>query len=341
MPNLWSVNYYLPGFFDGFYRRSLVGTLLSVLGTYKYNYYVIAGIQFSILAALLVWIYTIFRKNSLTMLIITAYFTSACGGFLFHEVGYIDQLLYLTLFISMAIYDRHKLSSILLFSSSMFMHELALFVTVPLFFSFVYIRSERLKESFLSILPAIFFFVLIYLFFQTVPVDKIHLFTDKIQTYANYAYRYDYYGVFVNAFTGERNRFHYDLNSIIPLILLTMMNVVISITVYKLTRRSFVALLIAISGFSPLLLGLFGYDLNRWFFLSFSSLTIAFILVILHYRVTFHDITSQKWGAVLVISYILFIGHMSIGFFEGDKPRVVNVQALMEIEKRAGKIPKL
>jgi len=32
LPSLWSVNYYIPSIFDGFWRRSLLGTLLYPAG---------------------------------------------------------------------------------------------------------------------------------------------------------------------------------------------------------------------------------------------------------------------------------------------------------------------
>jgi hypothetical protein len=52
MPNLWSVNYFLPSLFEGFYRRSLLGTLLFPLGEVRFNYYTIASIQISIFVCL-------------------------------------------------------------------------------------------------------------------------------------------------------------------------------------------------------------------------------------------------------------------------------------------------
>jgi len=341
MPSLWSINYYLPSFFDGFYRRALPGTILTILGNYKYNYYLIASIQFSILFSLLIWIFLVFKKNSLTMFIITSYFVSACGGFLFHEIGYVDQLLYLILFISITIYNKHRVASIVLFSSSMFMHELSLFVTVPLYFTFIYMQTNRLKKAFIDTLPSLIFFIIIYFLFQTVPLEKIVTFTNQIKEYANYSYRYDYYGIFVSEFVGNQTKIHYHLNCIIPLLLLFIMSVVIGVVSYQVKKNILTSFLITSSGLAPLLLGIFAYDLNRWFFLSFSSLTIIFIIFILHYNISFHNLISQKWGAILVICYILFSGNMIIDYFEGLKPRSVNVASILEVKKEIGNIPKL
>jgi hypothetical protein len=331
MPNLWSANYYLPSFFDGFYRRGLPGTILTLLGDLKYNYYVIASVQFLVLASLLIWIFWVFKKNSLTMFVITAYFVSTCGGFIFHEVGYVDQLLFLILFISLILYDRYRLLSIIVFSSSMLIHELTLFVTVPIYFTFIYIRTDKLKISFMHTLPSLVLFVLIYLFFQTIPHAELHLFMDQVKQHANYSYRYDYYGVFINEFAGKRFKIYYELNSIIPLLLLSFMNVIVGVTVYQIQKRWLLASLITLTGFAPLLLGLFGYDLNRWFFLSFSSLTTIFILFILHHHLSINDVIPQKSSVILLIGYMLFVGNMTIGYFDSMKQRDVEVQSIIEV----------
>jgi hypothetical protein len=52
MPSLWSINYFLPSMFEGFYRRSLLGTLLFPLGELRFNYYTIASIQITIFIGL-------------------------------------------------------------------------------------------------------------------------------------------------------------------------------------------------------------------------------------------------------------------------------------------------
>ena len=45
LPNLWSLNYYIPGAFDGFWRRGLLGTVLYPLGALRFSYWFIAGLQ--------------------------------------------------------------------------------------------------------------------------------------------------------------------------------------------------------------------------------------------------------------------------------------------------------
>ncbi len=63
MPNLWSINYFIPSFFDGFFRRSLVGSVLWFFGELRFNYFFIAAIQYCILIALILIIFFKVRNN--------------------------------------------------------------------------------------------------------------------------------------------------------------------------------------------------------------------------------------------------------------------------------------
>ena len=58
MPIIWSTNYWLINFFDGFGRRALLGTLLYPFGEWRNHYHFIAAIQIATSAALLYLIIT-------------------------------------------------------------------------------------------------------------------------------------------------------------------------------------------------------------------------------------------------------------------------------------------
>ena len=108
LPSLWSINYYIPSFFDGFYRRGLAGTFLYVFGELRFNYYFIITVQFAVTAALLSVIFRYVLRADITLKIVTIlYFLAPTGGYLFDEVGYIDQLLYLLLFSASCFSQSH------------------------------------------------------------------------------------------------------------------------------------------------------------------------------------------------------------------------------------------
>ena len=334
MPSLWSINYYLPSFFDGFYRRALPGTILSFLGDLKFNYYTIATIQFSVLISLLLWIYYIFQKNLLLMLIISLYLVSPAGGYLFNEVGYIEQLLYLILFISITLFKKHKIISIILFSSSMFIHELALFATLPIYFTYVYMATKDLKKAFVYIIPSIVFFLIIYFFFQTVPLDTIEHFKDNISNVANYKLRNEYYTIFMDEITGSRNQIYYTFDSLNQIFLLGFMASLTSLLVYNIGKNLLIAILVFLVAIAPLLLGFFGWDVYRWYFLSLSSLTTIFIVILLHYQAAFSDIVSMPRVMVLyIIFYALLISNMYLVYFDKHKyaPRSFSKKSINEV----------
>ncbi len=335
MPSLWSINYYLPSFFDGFYRRALPGTILSFFGDLRFNYYTIATIQFSVLISLLLWIYYIFQKNLLLMLIISLYLVSPAGGYLFNEVGYIEQLLYLILFISIALFRKHKTTSIILFSSSMFIHELALFATLPIYFTYIYLSTKNLKQTILYIMPSILFFLVILIFFQVVPLDAIELFKERVSNASSYPLRNDYYTVFTNEITGSRNKIYYTLDSLNQIFLLCSLAVTASILVYQISKKQIlIALLFFLTATTPLLLGFFGWDVYRWYFLSLSSLTTVLIIILLHYQVIFTEIASiQKILVLFIIIYSLLISNMYLVYFDIHeyKPRPFNKESVHEV----------
>ena len=342
MPSLWSINYYLPSFFDGFFRRALSGTILSVLGESKFHYYTIASIQISVLFALLGWIYYAFQKNILLMLMISFYLLSPAGAFLFHEVGYIEQLLFLILFVSIALFPKHKAASLMIFSTSILFHELALLATLPIYFTYIYDRTGSVKNAVLYTLPSLLLFVVLYGFFQTVPFETAKIFTDKIRAFANYQLRIDYYNVFLNQFIGTRSQFYYNLNTITQLLMLFSFSVLSGQIIYRLYQQKLLSLFVFGAGVAPLLLGFFGYDLNRWFFLSLSSSTTVLVLIFFSRHTTLSVFMAhQKLFIGFVVLYALIISKMYFGYFDGYKARVVNLQSCYELKNELKKIPSL
>ena len=169
MPNVWSMHYYTPSFFDGFFRRSLVGTFLYFFWDLRFNYYFIVSIQFSILSFLFIFLFRIFSINIFGFFMVTLYIISPYGAYLFHEIGYIDQLLYLLLFISIMLFKNYRLFSIFIMTISMFIHEMSLFTIYPIFIVYSYLIVNDIKKIIIYGLSPLIAFLVIYIFFQTVP----------------------------------------------------------------------------------------------------------------------------------------------------------------------------
>src|SRR5215831_12505915 len=67
-PSLWSVNYYIPSVFDGFWRRSLLGTLLYPLGALRFDYHFVAALQGLVLLVLMVLALFVHEMAALTVI---------------------------------------------------------------------------------------------------------------------------------------------------------------------------------------------------------------------------------------------------------------------------------
>src|SRR5215468_10239044 len=91
LPSLWSVNYYIPSVFDGFWRRSLLGTLLYPLGSLRFHYHFLVTLQALVLLALLALLLGHAMRSHIRIKLVTILFLlGPAGGYLFHEVGYVD-----------------------------------------------------------------------------------------------------------------------------------------------------------------------------------------------------------------------------------------------------------
>ena len=158
LPNLWSVTLYNISVQDGGLRRSLLGTLLSPLWeAFEYSYWVFASVAFAILVALLVAIAFVGWKvkNDAQRFVIVLWLFAPTGAYLFHEVGYLDQLLYLLLFFSVWMWSRwNAFVAILPVALSIFVHESAMVTTVPLLLFFVILKYGFSKKLSAFILPS-------------------------------------------------------------------------------------------------------------------------------------------------------------------------------------------
>src|SRR5215471_16671338 len=141
LPSLWSVNYYIPSVFDGFWRRSLLGTLLWPLGALRFDYRFVASLQaLALLALLAVLIVHAWRSDLRIKLLTILFLLAPTGGYLFHEVGYVEQVLYLMLVASLAFADKRL--GLLLMALALLVHEMAAFTVIPLWLAALVVEGR-------------------------------------------------------------------------------------------------------------------------------------------------------------------------------------------------------
>jgi hypothetical protein len=156
MPNLWSVTLMSVSIADGFRRRVLVGTLLRPIAESRnFRYWFYAAVAFAILGALLVaLVVAAVRSQLLTQrFLVIAFLLLPTGGYLFQEVGYLDQLIYLLLFASLFVVHRSYWWLAPAFMTlAVLTHEIALLTVIPVFV-FVAIRVLEPRRAIVSLGP--------------------------------------------------------------------------------------------------------------------------------------------------------------------------------------------
>src|SRR5215831_5382501 len=137
LPNAWCATLDAVSLFDGFHRRFVVGTLLQPLAiATDYNYWLFAAFSYLVLAAVLaVLTAAVLRAELISQrLLVIAWLVLPTGGFLFHEVGYFEQILYLLLFAALALIRRNRLvAAACVLCVAPLVHEIALVTVIPLF----------------------------------------------------------------------------------------------------------------------------------------------------------------------------------------------------------------
>ena len=322
MPNLWSVNYFIPSAMEGFYRRSLAGSMLYPLGDLRFQYHPIAAIQITIFIALNIIIIKAWKNDSGSFKWIWPLFLiSSAGGYFFHEIGYVDQLLYLLLLV--AICCRSTFLGVFLILISLWFHEMALFTTVPLYLAFLTSQHRPWKDIVTVGILFILLFGVLYLF-QTVTQSNLDAFLNRAQLLSNYPIRVDYYEIFSNRFTGGRLQWYYTareaLDSFLLFPLWCLVGYAFSLTAFTATQKQIYFLSGFMAALSPMILGIFGWDSHRWIFLSICSITICFYWV--------REQIKGRLAIFTALFYALFITFGFLDYFDGYIPRFSNWEYL-------------
>ena len=281
MPSLWSINYFIPSVFEGFYRRSLLGTLLFPLGDWRFHYYTIASIQIALFFLLnMVILYQVMRSNMQGRWLWVLFLLSPAGGYFFHEIGYVDQVLYLLLIWALGMRSTWHARILLLLS--LFIHELALFTILPIYLAYSFYEKREEKDLLITAGLSFLVFSVIYCFLQTSNPISIAHFLEGAQQIANYPIRLDYYNVFKKSFIGGILQVPYLSREIINHLLLIpiwcMAAWSFSISGADIRERCKLFAAGFMASAFPILLGIFGWDYSRWIFLSMASTWICIFI---------------------------------------------------------------
>lgn len=369
-PSLWSVQYYVPDFGSGFVRRGLAGTLLLPLGDYRFHYLPIVVVQLLVFAGL-AWcaVRSMQRSDRPARLLAAAFLLGPAGGFLFHTLGYVDHLLVLMLLGAVCL--KNHVAAALLLASSLLVHEMALFFTVPLFVVFRALRTGRVGPALLGLGASLVVFAGIYLFFQVPDPNDVAAFVERLRGKTDYPLRVDYYHVFVNAFEARVGLYYWHLDHnfgshSLPLAGLALLGCAavgwlgaavtplqpagspLPRTLSERTQRLLFGGATAAACAAPLLLGLFGWDVYRWIFLSLAGSTGTAVLLA-HSLPPGHGARRIGLGGLAVVLLLFVVLACGFGvdfvYFDQYRPRPWNWEAVQnfwthELWDELARIPK-
>ena len=197
MPSIWTTNYYTISFFDGFFRRALIGTFFYPFGDLRFTYHFIASVQLLAGACLLLFVlYKVLAARQHRVLIwylACAFLLSRWGAFFFGMQGHPEWLMYLVVVLSLGV--KNSALRVVLLASTVWMHEMAVFTCLPLWFVLEYIYFERKKSAWAGLAACAASFLVIYLFFQSVSAPTLLAYYRRLDE-ANYLPAFDYLEVF-------------------------------------------------------------------------------------------------------------------------------------------------
>jgi hypothetical protein len=308
VPSLWSVNYYIPSIFDGFWRRSLLGTLLYPLGTLRFDYHFVAALQAVVLAVLLGLLVAHAWRSSPRIKVLTLLFlVGPAGGYLFHEVGYVEQFLYLMLIAALALDSRWP--GVLLMALALLVHEMAAFTVIPLYLAALVV-GDRTRTAILHGLLLLAVFVVIYLFFHTVDAAYVERLMQVIKA-QGYSPRADYYAVFRHPLTGAAPGNYFVVADSYRLATAFALGAFAAAAF--VWRGTLPALVVLGACLAPLVMGFFGWDTSRFTFLSISAS--FFVLVVFRHAAS----RAIIGGAAAVLLAFAVFGHFI--YFDDYQPR--------------------
>jgi hypothetical protein len=337
MPNDWTATLDSVSVTDGFHRRFLVGTLLHPLALATgYNYWVFAAKDFLVLGALLAVLTVAVIKAKLVSqrLLVIGWLLLPTGGFLFDEVGYYDQVIYLLLCGALWLVFRGRpVSACLLITAGVLVHEIAVLTVLPVF-AMVVLRRLSLRRAIALLLPPVLLGEFVLAVSPAAPGATARL-SARLHT-ANFPFRADALALFdrTQRQTWQMYSVRDTLIYLAPFALLAMLGLVLlSMADGGLAARPRSSRLAAVVHAAiacgavggPTLLAFAGWDQDRWGFLLVSNLVIVLWLQL---RDSKREMGPAQ--AVTLAAALLVMTHIPLNYFDGFSPRPFQWPAVLQ-----------
>jgi hypothetical protein len=332
LPNDWTATLDAVSITEGFHRRFLLGSILHPIAVATgYNYWVFATKSYLVLAALLAVATVAMLRARLTSqrLLLIGWLLLPTGGYLFHEVGYYDQVLYLLLFGALwALHRNRPIIASLLMTIGVLVHEITVLTVLPIF-AMAALRRMSLRHAILAVLPAAAVAgVVLVAVRPSTPGSASRL--GNALAHANFPYRADALALFDR--TQGQSWQMYKISDVLTYLAPFAIVMVVAFALLastdtglagpngkpagvSLTGAAHIAAACVAIG-APLLLAFAGWDQERWGFLLVTN----FVIVLwLHLADTGREL-GRTQILVLVLA-MLIITHIPLTYFDGYAAR--------------------
>ncbi|MFJ1761596.1 hypothetical protein ACIOD2_14840 [Amycolatopsis sp. NPDC088138] len=308
LPGPWVATLDTVSVTDGFHRRFLVGTLLRPVALATgFDVRVFAAASFAVLAMLLAVVAIAFVRagNASRRLVILAWLLLPTGGFLFHEVGYYEQLLYLLLFGALWLLPRRPAAASGLLTAGVLVHEITLLTVLPIF---VLALSARfpLRRVVRLAAPPVFLELVVLGVPASAPGSADRLLTALRG--AGFPVRADALALFER--TQEQSWALYSIGAV----LLTVVPIAVVVLAGFRALRGPAGLLQSTAIGAPALLAFAGWDSARWGFLLVTNFA-----VVLWLWLGERELDGRR--LVVLGATLLVLAHVPLPYFDGHAPR--------------------
>lgn len=326
MPNGWSATLQAVSFQDGFHRRFLVGTLMDpVADAAGYRYRMYALLSFLILGALLAVLVhqAVVTRLPARRFLILAFLLLPTGGYLFHEVGYFDQVLYLLLFAALWMLGRGWwIPASLLLVLAMCVHEITALTVLPLFFV-ACLRTLPVSRAIVAVVPACATGLLILTAKPTSSATSLAL-QRKLED-AHFPVRPDALELFSRSQSESWEMYSRKEVFLYLLPLIILIAVALLLFARAGDRPAKLLVLSVLAALAPASATLAGWDQERWAFL----LTVNFLVVLWFWFGDYQvGLKSVQFGVVVVA--LLLTVHVPLTYFDGFAPRPLTGNAISD-----------
>jgi hypothetical protein len=321
MPGDWAVTLEAVSLTDGFHRRFLVGTLLHPLALATgYAYWVFAAAGLAVLAAVLGVLAVAFARarHPGRQLLVAGWLLLPSGGFLFHEAGYFDQVLYLLLFAALWQLPRRPAVASGLMTAAVLTHEIAALTVLPVF-AVVLLRRSSVRITAMLLVPP----VVVELAVLTLPASSAGAVTrlETAMATADFTPRADALALF------ERTQSEsWQLYSITEVLLLVAPILVVVVAGFLLQRRDVLAVAAVAA---PALLAFAGWDWARWGFLLVTNFAVLLWLG-----------PPRELRPLPLIGAAVLLAHLPLPYFDAQHPRELSWRAVSAFAGQAFSTPR-